>query len=247
MTDIFNSTQEETNSENSNDTARQTANILVNKLLEIKREDGSPKYENVESALDALKATQDHIKTIEAENAALRAKTAESDQLKETLQRLQEKNMNEEKPSDKTNTNGGLSEEAVKELVRNQLVEEETNKKAISNIKSVQDVLINKLGTREKAQEYVVNKAAELGLSPEALKQLSATSPNAALALLGEAVKSPVSSNTSSVRIPLGNPSSDEIKAPEVSLLSGRGATTRNQIDHVKRIREKVYRDLNIN
>ena len=201
MTDIFNSTQEETNSENSNDTARQTANILVNKLLEIKREDGSPKYENVESALDALKATQDHIKTIEAENAALRAKTAESDQLKETLQRLQEKNVNEEKPSDKTNTNGGLSEEAVKELVRNQLVEEETNKKAISNIKSVQDVLINKLGTREKAQEYVVNKAAELGLSPEALKQLSATSPNAALALLGEAVKSPVSSNTSSVRI----------------------------------------------
>lgn len=247
MTDIFNSTQEETNSENSNDTARQTADILVNKLLEIKREDGSPKYESVESALDALKVTQDHIKTIEAENAALRAKTAESDQLKETLQRLQEKNVNEEKPSDKTNTNGGLSEEAVKELVRNQLVEEETNKKAISNIKSVQDVLINKLGTREKAQEYVVNKAAELGLSPEALKQLSATSPNAALALLGEVVKPPVSSNSSSVRIPLGNPSSDEIKAPEVSLLSGRGATTRNQIDHVKRIKEKVYRDLNIN
>lgn len=245
MTDIFNPTQEETPSDNT-DTARQKADVLVAKLLEIKREDGSPKYESVESALDALKITQDHIKKIEAENADLRVKTSESDQLKETLKRLQERNVNEEKPSDKTNTNGGLSEEAVKELVRRQLGEEEANAKAITNIKSVQDTLINKLGTKEKAQEYVVAKAAELGLSPEALKQLSASAPNAALALLGEAVRSPTPTNTSSVRIPLGNPSSDEIKAPEVSLISGRGATTRNQIDHIKRIKEKVYRDMNI-
>jgi HD-GYP domain-containing protein (c-di-GMP phosphodiesterase class II) len=247
VTDIFNA-QEETNSEdnNNNDAARQQADIFVAKLLDIKREDGSPKYESVEDALDALKASQEHIRNIEAENAQLKTKASESDQLKETLARLQEnKNVNEEKPSDKTNTNGGLSEEAAAALIEKTLERKQQETAAINNIKSVQDQIIQKYGSREKAQEFIVNKSKELNISPEDLKTLSARSPNAALALLGEAVKPSTQINTSSVRLPNTTPTED-LKAPDVSLLAGRGATTKNQKDFIMRAKEKVYKELGI-
>lgn len=245
MTDIFESQGATTPDNDDTNAARQQADIFVEKLLEIKREDGSPKYESVEDALDALKASQEHIRRIEAENAEYKTKAAESDQLKETLARLENKEVNKENPSDKTNTNGGLSEEAARELIRKQLQEEKTQETLVNNVKTVQDTLISKLGSKEKAQEFVVKKAKELGMSPEALKQLSASSPNAALALLGEAVKPSSNVNTSTTRLPLSQPDS-ELKAPEVSILSGRGATSKNQTDFAKRVRERVYKRMNV-
>ena len=87
-----------------------------------------------------------------------------------------------------------------------------------------------------------MNKAQQLGISPERLKYISAESPNAALTLLGETVTPPTNANTSSVRLPTG-PSTEELKAPEKSLLSGQGATGRNQVDYLKRVKEKVYKE----
>lgn len=252
MTDIFNNEETEGTTKpevenNDNNAASQQADLFVEKLLTITREDGTPKYESITDALDALKASQDHIRKIETENAEYKQKVEENRILQETLNRLEEeKKLNTEKPSDKTDTNGGLSEESAAKLVEKVLVQKEAEKAAIDNIKSVQDVLIEKHGSREKAQEFVLNKSRELNMDPLDLKALSQRSPAAALALLGEAVKpTNTNLNTSTTRIP-ATPPSDEIKTPDVSLLSGPGATGRNQKEFVQRLREKVYKDLNV-
>ena len=248
MTDIFNTSQEQTDTPNDPNAAiRQQADIFVEKLLEIKREDGTPKYETLEDALEALKHSQSFIPQLQQENADLRKRAEEAQTLKETLERLQKggSNVNEEKPNGQPAGNGGLSEEAAAELVERKLREREEQTSLVNNIKTVQDTLIQKHGSREKAQEFVVTKAKELNMSPEDLKTLSARSPAAALALLGEAVKPSTPLNSSTVRVP-STPPTDKLEPPAQSLLSGRGASTKNQADYVARIRENVYKRLNV-
>lgn len=240
--DIFNISQEQTNNENV-ETAKPSVDIFVEKLMGITRDDGSPKYESVEQALDALKASQEHIAKIERDNAELKTKAEQADLLNATLEELKRKNsMNDDKPQGNQPGNGGLNEEAVKELVRKQREEEKQQEAAITNIKTVQDAIIQRVGSKEKAQEFVLNKAKELGISAERLKYISAESPNAALALLGETVKTPTSPNISSVRLP-NTPPTEELKAPELSLLSGRGATGAKQVEYLRRVKEKVYKE----
>lgn len=245
MDDIFNTSQEQTNTEIKNDNAAPSAqvDIFVEKLMGITREDGSPKYESVEQALDALKVSQEHIARIERENAEYRTRAEQADHLKETLEKLKrDNNMSDVKPLDDQSNKGGLSKEEAAKIAEQTWEQKKQEETAISNIKTVQDAIIQRVGSREKAQEFVLNKAKELGISAERLKYISAESPNAALALLGESVKTPTTPNISSVRVP-NSPSTEELKAPDVSILSGRGATGRNQIDHLRRVKEKVYKE----
>jgi SpoU rRNA methylase family enzyme len=248
VTGIFNE-QDTTNLENTNEnnTADQNpVDAIVNKLMDIKREDGSPKYESIDDALEALKHSQTFIPQLQQENADLRAKAQENETLKQTIERLtQGNNMNEEKPNAQTSTNGGLSEEAVARLVEQTLATREEKSNAEKNVGVVRASLIQKYGSEEKAREYHDNKAKELGLDPAKLAAIAATSPQAALTLLGEVSKTPTPINTSSVLLPHSQ-STEELKAPEVSLLSGRGATAKNQIDFYKKVKDKVLRDLNV-
>lgn len=248
MTGIFNE-QDTTNldTNNENNTANLTpADAIVNKLMEIKREDGSPKYETIDDALEALKHSQSFIPQLQQENAEWRKKAEEAEALKQTIERLtKEKNMNEEKPNATPGTNGGLSEEAVAKLVEQTLTSREQKSVAEKNVNTVRDSLIQKFGSEEKAREFHDNKAKELGLDPAKLAAIAATSPQAALTLLGEVSKTPPTINTSSVHLN-GNPSTEELKAPEVSLLSGRGATAKNQLDYYKKVKDKVFRELNV-
>jgi hypothetical protein len=248
VTDIFNTetNSEETNSD-PNAATRQQADIFVEKLLEIKREDGTPKYESVEAALDAIKFQNDHIRQIEADNAALKAKADEVDRLNETLERItKEKNVSEVQPGSQTSANGGLNEEAATKLIEQKLAEKEQLAVVTGNVKAVQDKLIQKYGTKEEAQKMVLEKAKELGMSADALKNLAATAPNAVLAFFGEAKASSTSVNASSTyRVPNSAPT-EELKRPEKSILSGPGATTRNQTDFAKRVRENVYKRMDV-
>jgi hypothetical protein len=227
--------------ENGNAAIQANADLFVEKLLEIKREDGTPKYESVEAALDALKASQEHIRTIEAQNAEYKTKAQEAEELKATLERLKGNIVNQEKPAGSPAPQGGLSEEAAAQLFEQKLAERDLAKTMEGNLKQVNNQLIEKFGTADVAGQKVKEKAAELGLSLEDLKALSAKTPKAVLALFGEAPKNPPSNISSSVRIPPGQ-STEELKAPEKSLISGRGATTANQTDYVRRIKENVYK-----
>lgn len=65
------------------------------------------------------------------------------------------------------------------------LEEQTTLKRLQGNASLVQDVLVEQLGSVDKAAEAVVAKASELGLSPSDMKELAAKSPKAFLATMG--------------------------------------------------------------
>lgn len=246
---------EETNSEENNNNTTDVTNVdvFVEKLMEITREDGSPKYETVTDALEALKHSQEHIRKIEEERKTererleyLEAVAKERDTLKETIERLSNNKMTEEKPKSETPTSGGLSEEKVVELLRNYDAEKSKEAAMVSNLKLVSETLASKYGL-EKSKEVVKTKAEELGMTLDELKAFSAEKPKAALALFGEATKKPATPNTSSTYIP---PKSDDtivIERPEKSLLAGTHATDRNRIEYIRRIKEKVHKENGIN
>lgn len=214
--------------------------IWAEKLKTIVREDGTPKYQSVDAALEALTASQNHIAQLEAEAKVLADKARENETLKEQLERLGKK-MNEEKPAVRPDANGGLSAEAAKELVQNILKGERETEVAINNIKTVQNSLVSKFGSEKAAQEAVVAKAKELGVSLDKLKQDSATSPNLVLALFGNVKPSPAP-NVATINLARPQPTDEQIKRPEKSVLSGRGATDQNQTDLMRQIRESIHK-----
>lgn len=248
MSDIF-TDQEQTNSDkNENEEAAPNAAIdaIVNKLMEIKRPDGTPKYTDIDSALDALKNSQEYIPTLESENATLREQVKEVETLQETIKRLGG-NMNNEKPNPLTPDEGGRSVEAAEELVRKivkeSLEEDKQVNTAISNVKKVQDVLVTKFG--DKATEQINAKAKALGTTAQALKELSAQNPSLVLELFGSSSTTD-RPNHSSVNLSGYKPPEEELKAPEKSLLSGAGATSRNQVDYFNKIKERVNKRLGV-
>lgn len=215
--------------------------IWTEKLKTIVREDGTPKYSTVEDALEALNASQAHIANIEAENALLAEKAKEAQTLKETLERLGN-SMNEEKPVVVTpQANGGLSEEAALELVNNVLNSRQQTEVAINNIKTVESKLVSKFGSEEAAQRAIVAKAKELKVSLAKLKQDSATSPDYVLALFGNE-KPTAAPNTGTINLSRPQPTDSEVKRPDKSILSGRGATDRNQTDLMAQIRANIHK-----
>lgn len=65
-----------------------------------------------------------------------------------------------------------------------------------NNANLVQEVLVEQLGSIEKAAEAVISKASELGLNPQDMKELAAKSPKAFLATMGINAEAKPKSNT---------------------------------------------------
>lgn len=240
--DVFDNTNQDDQSvDKTNNAAPNPVDVWVEKLVTITREDGTPKYETVEQALDALKVSQEHIARIERENAELAEKTKENETLQETIRRLSGNMNTEEKPQEKTPpSNGGLSVEAAEEIVKKVLNQEKQVNTAVENLKRVNDALIARFGS--KAGEVAQAKAKQLGTTPEKLKALSAENPNLVLELFGT-TQSSASPNLSSVSLDRRPNTQVTIERPAKSLLSGPAATDRNRIEHLKRIKEKVYKE----
>lgn len=233
---------------NNNDAAPEGLDLIVNKLMEITRPDGTPKYSDPIAALDALKASQEHISRIEAENATYKEQVKEVETLQETIKRLGG-NMNNEKPNPQTEGEGGRSVEAAEELVA-RLLDQKLNERdatnvAVSNVKRVQESLIKKFGDEDKAVEHIKAKAKALNTTPKALETLAAQNPSLVLELFGSSTATP-SPNNSSVNLGGYKPPVDELKPPEKSILSGAGATHKNQMEYFRQIRERTLKRLNV-
>lgn len=230
---------------NNDNTALQTfADTIANKLMAIKREDGTPKYENIEQALDALAHSQNHIRTLEGENSELKTTVGKVSELEKRLSELSGSNRNQEPPAPKTQGSGGLSEEAVRDMLKRELENEKKATTSLDNLKNVNNALIQKYGSEDKAKEAVKLKAKELDMSLTELEELSKVKPKAVLAYFGASSPTPVSTNSSTVRLPNNPSTTEQITRPEKSLLSGPGATGKNQIDYYRRIRENVMKKL---
>lgn len=243
---LFNESEtptQQSQDDNNNAALQQYADVLAQKLVAIKRDDGTPKYENVEQALDALLHSQTHIRTLESENGELKQTATKISQLEQALAKIQGSTPNKEQPVQTPSNSGGLSEEAARALVNSELDNRSKQTAATDNLKTVHYTLINKYGSEDKAREAVKLKAVELDMTLQEFEELSKIKPKAVLAYFGASSISPTSTNSSTVRLPNTTPS-EGVTRPEKSLLSGSGATGKNQVDYLKRIKENVMKKL---
>jgi hypothetical protein len=219
---------------------------FTNQLSMIKNENGEQKYDSVPKALDALAHSQQFIPQLKTEVAS---KDAEIAALKEELAKREavgdvvEKLTAQQAQPEPTPQVSGMNEQEVLNLVQNFSQQQAQQQAAASNEKSVSDALFSQYG--DKTQEVVATKAAELGMTVEALQGLSRTSPQAALQLFGTQASSTPKTTTGSVNLNM-QPAEEtyEVPKPEKSLL--RGASTNDQVEYLRKIRENVYKRYNV-
>lgn len=219
------------------------------KLKEIVNDQGQPKYKDVPSALEALKASQEHIKQLERENPIrdaeilrLREEVKQKEALEDIVARLQ---TNKDAGTQQTPAITSLSEDTIVKTLESVLDKRDLVKVAQANVDSVTNTLTAKYG--EKTKEVVATKAAELGMTPKQLGELSSNNPKLVLSLFGEKAPPPSNPTTPSVSTPLvGN--SDEIilKRPEKSLLVGAAANDKNRAALMAEIKKKVHKQFDV-
>lgn len=243
MTDqLFNdeNTNPQATPEQTNTPSVNTNDLFSDQLAAIKNESGEPKYDSLEKALDALKHSQSYIPELKTE---LSSKDSEIIQLKAKLEAMEKVedivNRQTSQPEGET-TNQSLGEEEIAALIDKAFNDNKTKTLEYNNQAKVNEALQAMYGAN--AQAEVQKRAKELGMKPSEIGALSKTNPAAALALFGEKIGSP-STTTSSYNLP-SSTTPEPLKAPEKSLLSG--ATTKEQVEFFKKVKEDVYREYGI-
>lgn len=218
-------------------------NAYEDLLKGIKNEQGLPKYATLDEALKALQHSQEYIPQVKTqlsqkdeELAQLRAKLEQAANLEEVVSRLTKPTQPDTK-DDRPNVNG-LDESAVMKLVQQQLERNQQTLSAQSNQQQVENALKAKYG--DKTVDVVKQRAAELGLTPQALGELSSKSPQAVLALFNTQGPQGPKTTTSSVNTSGFNQQQPALERPTKSLLTG--ASTKEQAAYMAKIREDVHR-----
>lgn len=219
-------------------------NAYEDLLKSIKNEQGLPKYATLDEALKALQHSQAYIPEVkqkltqqEQEIATLKAQLDQFGSLEDVVSRLAKPSQSE--PVVNQPSGSGLDESAVMQLVQQQLERNQQTLSAQQNQQQVESALRAKYG--EKAGDVVKQRAAELGLSPQALGELSSRSPQAVLALFNTQVGSAPRSTISSVNIHSDTNTPPQLERPTKSLLTG--ASMKDQAAYMAKVREVVYRE----
>lgn len=244
MTDsLFSDSSTQTNQETS------SVDVVATKLFNIKNEKGEPKYDSLEKAIGALEASQAFIPQLKDENERLKEKLAayEADLSKrDTVEEVISRFTTSRQPQEQSHTSEvpkGLDEAAVQEMLQRTLTEREKAAVASQNVSAVRNALVSKFG--DKAQEVVAAKAAELGLTMDALSSLSASSPQAVLSWFQASTQSPSGAPIrSSVNLPDAKPR-EGVQPPSKSLVRG-GASSKDLMEYMAQIRKQVYKDNDI-
>ena len=215
---------------------------FTDQLGMIKNESGEQKYDNVTKALDALAHSQTYIPQLKSE---AEAKDVEIARLTEELNKrssvedVVSKLTAQQAQPETTPQVSGLNEQEVLNLVQNFSAQQHQQSAELSNEKIVRDSLFSKFG--DKTSEVVASKAAELGMSVEGLQKLSQSSPQAALQLFQvQGVTHAPKTTMGSVNIPPTMLQEDVLQPPTKSLL--RGASTKDQVEYIRKIKERVYK-----
>lgn len=177
------SDQGEQPTENQNETTD-----FVAKIKEAKGDKWADPQEIAKGYLNAQK----HIDTLEDELRELRENSQKKDWAEEVLSRLEQR-----QPASRDNaqaSNAGASEQEtpsspsaddIKSLIVQTLTEEESKRTKEQNLSHADRQLEQMFGTEAKAK--VQQKANELGMPVERMRELAEESPTAFFALLGEA------------------------------------------------------------
>ncbi len=219
-------------------------------LAGIKNEQGTQKYTSVEEALKGASHAQTRIRELQeklqadqAEMERLRVEASKAANIDDVVSKLAAQLQTKPQPDPAVEVKG-LDEQTVLSLLNKTLEENKLREAARSNLAQVEQHLANKFG--EKAKEAIAAKAQELGMAPEKLGELAATSPALVLQLFGTTSPSGVKLSTSTVNIPPIPKQDDTIAAPDYSLLAGPKATTKNQVELLHKIRQNVYKKYDV-
>lgn len=223
--------------------------VFVDKLMSIKREDGNPKYDSLEKALDALAESQAFIPQLQQENATfkqqleeLTKKLTEAESLESIAQRMNP--VEQEQPTVTPVVSTPNQDDAtVEQKIEQLLSKREAEQSALANLTKVNDALKGKFG--DKVHDVVTAKAKELGITNEEFKTLAAKSPNLVLGHFGSPPSTP-SPTSSSVNMHNFQTEKPRVGAPEQSLISGSGANDRKRAEYMRKIKEEVYADLGV-
>lgn len=215
-------------------------------LGSIKNEHGQQKYATIEDALKGLQNAQEYIPQIksqvsekDAELMRLREELAKRKSVEEVIASLRPQQPVEQVVTPTSQPSQGLSQEEIQALVLKQLNQAKAQEVSQSNVSKVRSALVSKYG--EKAQEVAAARATELGMSMDTLSALSASSPDAVLALLN-ATSAPAPTGApvrSSVTLPDSQRTID--LTPEKSMLYG--ASNKDVLAYMEKIRQKVLQE----
>jgi len=179
-------------------------------LASILAEDGRQKYATVEDAIKSISHSQEHIRRLEQETAALNEEIARRKTAEEVLEEIKATKPVEATPSP------GIDYSQVESLVDQRLQATEQRKVASDNTSKVVSVMSEKFG--DKAEEVFIKTAQDSGISVDQLNALAASSPMAVLKLVGVEAKAessaPFSSgsvNTESLRSPASQTTSAKV------------------------------------
>lgn len=159
---------------------QQEAANFAHILETIKRDDGSQKFDKVDTALNSIQPKDDHIKAIEAENAKLKEDIAKFGSQEDILKKFLE---NRDPVEDATPAAAQLDKGTMSEMLADMLDKRDAANTATVNVTRVAQELANTYGA--KATEVMSAKAKEMGISEEFLKDIIAKSPEAGMELLG--------------------------------------------------------------
>lgn len=178
--------------------------IFNDKLKTITDEKGEQKYKDVFTAIEALKHSQNYIKTLEEENRSYRETKVEQDTFAEALNNISAKKEPE------TTKSEGIDAEKLKGMTLETLMEYEKSKQEEANKKAVSDALLNKFGDSEKAKKAYSDKANDLGIDLETFVALAAKSPKAVLSYFDAKESTPSPSKGSINTQALGSQKKEE-------------------------------------
>ena len=221
-------------------------NSFEHLLDEFKHENGERKYKDIDSALKALKHSQEYIPDIKGR---LDATTAENEELKAQADKLSNLESIVEKLTAKevppaTPASAGLDEQTVEQLLEQKLTQRDKDLTERGNLKEVTDALAAQYGT--EAEKTFYDKATELGLDKDSFEKLAKTSPKAVLKFFPENKPAPrVSTGHNSAGIFTSTPEDGgTLKPPTESVLAG--ASTRDILAEMQRHKEAAYKKHNV-
>lgn len=219
--------------------------IYADQLGAIKNEDGTPKYDSIEKALVALTQGQLHITKLEDESAvtsieleALREQAAKAESVDEIVARL----TNAQQNTDVITPTPGVDEAAVNQLIVDAMNANSEKANREANVDLVQNTLISKYG--DKAADVISAKAIELGITKEALREMSSANPKVALALFEVVAPNRDMPTSTSVNLERGPQEPAPVERPKKSLLMG--ATSKEQAAFMAEITNSVYKKHNV-
>jgi len=145
------------------------------------------KYKDVDALAKSRVDADDHIARLQAEMTQMREELSQRLTVEEQIGRLSQRNEQPQTP--KAETPPVSQPEELSSRIREALDQREQETKIAGNLQRVESRLLEEFGTAEKAGQMIRSKAAELGVSPQWLRDVGAASPEALFTNLGLVVR----------------------------------------------------------